>query len=412
MDESLARWLVGPEGAAALAAAAAQPDPSSLAAATALRRRWAPEEAAAALSQEHLRRRAVRKLGESARSLFLTPTGLEQATRPAVAAWRAGVLADSGAHRIVDLGCGLGLDALALLRAGLAVVAVERDPVTAVFAAANLAQAAGPAPAGTNEDAGTLAGVDPALQEGGFEVVCADAVSMAADLFRPGDAVFLDPARRSDRGRSWRLADLSPSWEFVRDALRDRVGCVKLGPGFPLNQLPDDLGATWVSERGDLVELTLWSQAGFARGSRRAVLLPAGDELEAGERRDLPVGEVGRYLYEPDPAVIRSGGVAALADQLDGWALSPGIAYLASDALVATPFATAFEVLETFPWDERHLRAWTRDHDIGTLEIKVRGLDVDPAELRKRLKLRGRGTGTVVHAPTSQGGQTLVVKRV
>ena len=379
MDEVLARWLTGPEGVAALAVGAAQADPSSLAAATALRRQWNPEQAAAVLTQEQLRRRAVAKLGERARTLFLTQAGLEQATRPAVAAWRARVLAGSGARRVVDLGCGLGVDALAFLRAGLSVVAVERDPVTAVFAAANLS--------------GAREGLDDAPTA---EVRCADVVEAAADLLDPTDAVFLDPARRSDRGRSWRLADLSPSWEFTREVLRGRLGCAKLGPGFPMNQLPDDLGATWVSERGDLVELSLWSRTPYEPGSRRAVLLPAGDELDAGVRREVPLGEVGRYLYEPDPAVIRSGGTAALAESLGARALSPGIAYLSSDTLARTPFATAFEVLEVMPWDERRLRAWAREHDIGTLEIKVRGLDVDPAELRKRLKLRGRGSATVL----------------
>ncbi|MDQ7993385.1 MAG: SAM-dependent methyltransferase, partial [Propionicimonas sp.] len=79
MEELLARWLVGDEGRAALAVAAELPDPASLAAAETLRRRWTPEQAAAVSQQEQLRRRAVAKLGERARNLFLTRDGLEQA---------------------------------------------------------------------------------------------------------------------------------------------------------------------------------------------------------------------------------------------------------------------------------------------------------------------------------------------
>ncbi len=386
MDEALARWLVGPEGADALRAASDQADPSSLAAATALRKRWQPEQAAAALQQESLRRRARSKFGERAQSLFFTADGLEQATRAGVAAWRAERFVAAGARRVVDLGCGLGADAVAFADAGLEVVAVERDPATAVFAAANLGERG--------------------------RVVCADAESVAGDLLGPNDAVFLDPARRTDRGRSWRLADLSPSWEFTLATLGERLGCIKAGPGFPTNHLPGHLAATWVSDHGDLVELAFWSSAFGEPGHRSAVLLPGGAELVAGARHDPPIGELGAVLYEPDPAVIRSGGVAALAERLGARALSPGIAYLTADERVETPFATAFEVLDVLAFDERRLRAWVREQGIGTLEIKVRGLDVDPAQLRRRLKPSGRRAATLMLTPLGVGARAVEVRRL
>ncbi|MGB7964486.1 MAG: class I SAM-dependent methyltransferase, partial [Propionicimonas sp.] len=342
--------------------------------------------AAAALQQESLRRRARGKFGAAAAGLFFTTAGLEQATRPGVAAWRAGRLAAAGARRVVDLGCGLGADALAFVDAGLDVVAIERDPVTAMLARANLGERG--------------------------RVVCADAESVAADLLGPHDAVFLDPARRTGQGRSWRLADLSPSWEFTLATLGERLGCIKAGPGFPTNQLPGHLAATWVSDHGDLVELAFWSRTGGEPGHRSAVLLPAGVELAAGARHDPGVGELGAVLYEPDPAVIRSGGVAALAERLGARGISPGIAYLTGDERVETPFATAFEVLDVLAFDERRLRAWVREQGIGTLEIKVRGLDVDPAQLRRRLKPSGRRAATLVLTPLGGGVRAVQVRRL
>lgn len=103
--------------------------------------------------------------------------------------------------------------------------------------------------------------------------------------------------------------------------------------------------------------------------------------------------------------------MAQLADQVGGHALAPGIGYLSSAVLVKTPLATAFEVLEVLPYDERTLRAWVREREIGTVEIKVRGLDVDPAVLRKRLKTRGRGSATVVLTLTQGGSRALMVRR-
>ena len=189
------------------------------------------------------------------------------------------------------------------------------------------------------------------------------------------------------------------------------MGCIKAAPGLPSAIVPSDLAAVWVSHRGDLVETSLWSGVGVP-GSRTALLLPSGDELDAGVRAEPPTGPVSRYLYEPDPAVIRAGAIATFAEQLGAHALAPRVAYLAADALAITPFATAFEVLDVLPFDERTLRAWIRDNGIGTIEIKVRGLDVDPAVLRRRLKPKGRRSATIVLTPTDAGSRALVAQRV
>ena len=385
MDADLARWLVSTDAVPALEQAARHTDPGSLAAASALRRTWTPGQAAAVLTQTELRRRAATKFGEAAGRLFFTRDTLEQATRSDVARWRAERLRDGGATQVVDLGCGIGADALAFAAAGLDVVAVEFDPATAVLAAANLA------------DAG--------------RVVTGDAVGLAGDLLAGGAAVFADPARRTASGRTWRVADLTPPWEFVTGLLAGRLGCIKAAPGLPSNAIPDGVATTWVSHRGDLVEALLWSGP-WRAGSRTAVLLPSGQELDAAQRRDPPVGPIGRYLHEPDPAVIRAGGVGSLAELLDARTPQAGIAYLSADVLQETPFATAFEVLQELPYDERTLRAWVRDNEVGILEIKVRGIDVDPAVLRRKLKPAGKASATLVLTPTGEGARALVVKRV
>lgn len=383
MDAEIARWLVSPEAADALARAGDEADPGSPAAGQRLRRDLPPDRAAAVVNQAVLRRRASAKLGALAAQLFLTSDGLEQATRSAVAAWRAARFAAAGARTVLDLGCGIGADALAFAAAGLEVVAVEADEATAVLASANL----------------------------GREVRVGNAVTLLGDL-DPDAAVFCDPARRTSVGRSWRVDDLSPPWAFVAELLRSRTACIKLGPGAPHALIPRDVAATWVSERGDLVELSLWSAAWTP--AREAVVLPAGavlGETASPGDTDRARPGVGDVLYEPDPAVIRAGLVDRLAGDLDAHRLQPGIAYLLARDVRPTPFATAFEVLDVMDAGERTLRAWVRRERIGTLEIKKRGLDVDPAALRRRLKPAGRASATVVLAPTLDGARALVVRR-
>ncbi|GAA3058034.1 hypothetical protein GCM10020000_45930 [Streptomyces olivoverticillatus] len=163
-------------------------DPAQeLATATRLRREHSAELVSAALGQARLRQRAVAKFGaEDAYRMYFTPHGVEQSTRAEVAAYRARRFAALGVRRLADLCCGIGGDAIALARAGISVLAVDRDPLTCEAVRAN-AEALG-------------------LSEL-IEVRCAD----VADIDTSGyDAVFVDPARRGGRGRIFDPEAYSP----------------------------------------------------------------------------------------------------------------------------------------------------------------------------------------------------------
>lgn len=380
--------LFGPGGEQALAAAAGEPDADSLGAASRLRARFPAELAAAALTQVALRRRGRTKFGEAADRLFLTSDGLEQASRPAVATWRAERLKSAGIRRVIDLGCGIGADARAMLEAGLEVVAVELDPLTAGFAAANLP---------------------------GAHVITGDAEMLADDLLADGGdrtAVFLDPARRTAAGRTWRVADFRPRWDLVTRMIREQRCVVKLGPGVPKQVIPEGVEACWVSDHGQVVEAGLWSLGGETSATA-AVLLPGGHRLDSPQAPDrLPVADVGRFLFEPNGAVIRAGLIGAVAPDADLWLLDAQVAYLSGDQPLTTPFLTAFEVLEVLDFNESTLRAWVRQHEVGVLEIKKRAIEVDPAALRRRLKPRGPNAATLVIARTPSGTVAVVARRV
>lgn len=418
VDADLARRLVGPEGAKALELAEDQSDPGSLAAATALRREFTPELAAAALEQVTLRRRARNKLGADAGRLFLTADGLEQATRPAVARLRAQMMWDAGVRRVADLTCGLGLDALAMVQAGIDVRALELDPATAVFAEANLAvdrsrsaddPAVGqgsPGPTtGGSEDAGVRGDVSGAdgLVPGRAEVIPADATTFTPD---DDETVFLDPARRDARGRSWRLEDLTPPWDFVRSHL-ERGAWAKLGPGLPHREIPETCSAEWIQHDGDLVEVLL------RPGSGRAALLldDTGATRVFADATHAPVRDLGKWVAEPDPALIRSGALGAVADATGLGRIAPDIAYLTGERRIEHPGLTWFEVCEVLPFRSKDLKAWVRENRVGALEIKKRGVDADPATLRKSLRPKGPGAATLIITPTMGRTSVLVVER-
>ncbi len=371
MESSGFSRLLTAEGRALLGVLADVGAAEELAWATRLRREHEPEVVRAAIGQARLRQRGRAKFGDDAARMFFTPEGVEQATRAEVAGHRARRFAEAGVRTVADLCCGIGADAIALARAGLRVVAVDRDPLTCAVAEAN-AEALGVADR--------------------VEVRCADVRDVEVAGF---DAVFVDPARRTARGRVFDPEAYAPPLSFV-EALAARVPCgaAKVAPGIPHEAVPAGMAAEWVSYGGDVKEAVLgWG--GLAGEPLRATLLPGGDSIGAASVRQAPDGPVRRYLYEPDGAVIRAHLVAEVADAVGGALVDPAIAYLTADVLVPTPFAAAYEITDVLPFNLKKLKAIVRERGIGTLTVKKRGSAVAPEEVRKRVKPSGSASATV-----------------
>jgi SAM-dependent methyltransferase len=331
---------------------------------------------ASVLTQAKLRAKATAKFGEFAHRMLFTEAGLEQATRLPVAALHAGRYVRAGLTSVADLGCGIGADALAFAGAGLRVHAVDADEVTAAIATVNLS----PFP----------------------EVLISHTTAEQTDL-SDVDAVYLDPARRtSGHSNTTRLTsseDYSPSLDFAFGLAAKLPTGIKLGPGFDRDLIPNNCEAQWVSVNGDVVELGLWFGPLAKEGVTRSALIITPDGMHeltaAADSPDAECGPLSTFIYEPDGAVIRARLIGDLARSLDAHMLDEHIAYMSSDTAVATPFANCFEVVQEFALDVKLLAKELKARGIGTLEIKKRGVDIDPAEFRKKLQLTGSTSATL-----------------
>ncbi|WP_445276309.1 class I SAM-dependent methyltransferase [Streptomyces longispororuber] len=401
--------LLSPEGRALLDELRDHDPAQELALATRLRREHPAGLVSAALAQARLRQRAVAKFGaQDAARMYFTANGVEQATRTSVATYRAESFKALGVRSVADLCCGIGGDAIALARAGISVLAVDRDPLTCAVARANA-------------EALDLAGL--------IEVREADVTEVDTAAY---DAVFVDPARRGGghggaarsasmrgggRATGGRIFDpeaYSPplSWA-VAAALKAPRAALKIAPGIPHEAIAAEADAEWISDGGDVKEAVLWFDAertaraarsastgggGRATGGRmRATLLPGPRVLVGRGLPDPPVRPVGRYLYEPDGAVIRAHLVAEVADEVGGGLIDETIAYVTSDALRPTPYATAYEITDRLPFNVKKLRALLRERGVGVLTVKKRGSAVEPEELRRKAmpKPYGKASATV-----------------
>ncbi|MET7932608.1 methyltransferase domain-containing protein [Streptomyces sp. NPDC005322] len=380
--------LLGAEGQALLSGLRDYDPAHELATATRLRRDHPPALVSAALTQAELRQRAVAKFGpEDAYRMYFTPNGVEQSTRTSVADYRAARFVEFGVRRVADLCCGIGGDAIALARAGISVLAVDRDPLTCAVARAN-AEA-----------------LDLADH---IEVRCADVTEIDTTAF---DAVFVDPARRGGRGRVFDPEAYSPPLSWAIEAARTIPrAALKIAPGIPHEAIPEDAEAEWISDHGNVKEAVLWF--GTARpGMRRATLLPAGYTLLGTCRLPDPdPGPVGRWLYEPDGAVIRAHLVADVAARIGGRLIDPTIAYITTDELRPTPYATAYEITDVLPFNLKKLKALLREREVGVATIKKRGSAVEPEHLRKKLRLEG-GNACTILLTRSEGAPTMLLGR-
>jgi hypothetical protein len=139
---------------------------------------------------------------------------------------------------------------------------------------------------------------------------------------------------------------------------------------------------------GSVREACLWSRGlATAAVSRRATMLDSGEQVTDAEPDECGVGAAGRWIVDPDGAVVRAGLVRQYAARHGLWQLDPDIAYLSGDELPEG--VRGFEVLTQLDFRERVVRQELSARDTGALEILVRGLDVDPDALRTRLRLRG-----------------------
>lgn len=368
-------YLRGTEGRAALADVGGYrlTDASRVADIASARTRFG-DRAAVLVETVLLRRRAAAKFADPSGWLF-TDEALQQCTAEPVARHRARRLAG---RRVHDVTCSVGAELAALRDTAETVLGSDLDPVRLAMARNNVA---------------------------GVDLCRADALTPVTQ----GAVVVADPARRSAGRRRFDPRDYTPALDLLLHAYRGRDLAVKCAPGIDFDQL-GELGFEGEIEvcslGGSVREACLWS-AGLATARRRATLLDRGEQVTDADPDDCPAAPAGRWIVDPDGAVVRAGLVRQYGTRHGLWQLDPDIAYLSGDEL--PDGVRGFEVLAEIGFDEKRLRRELTARDAGAVEILVRGVDVDPDALRRRLKPRGGARLSVVITRIGTGAASRAV---
>jgi hypothetical protein len=332
-----------------------------------------PARVSAAIRTSRARVKASAKF-ELGQRLWVDPIGVEQATSEPVARHKA---ARFVCPLVVDLCAGIGGDALALA-ARSEIMAIDVDQ-----------------------------GMCRRLRYNASVYDVADRilpVRAQAETFPipKGAWIHLDPDRRaltSKRARS--LDDYAPGPDFWNSAARRvAAGAIKVSPAsdFARHSAGLDCEIELISLRGECKEATIWFGQ-LVSCSRRATRLPEGatwTDRDGPIAEAAPVSSLSSLIYDPDPSLLRAGLIDGFALAHDLARVADGVDYLTGERLIVTPLLTAFHVLDVSSLDLKRLRRLVAKNEIGSLEIKVRGVDVMPEALRRQLSLDGARTASLL----------------
>ena len=223
----------------------------------------------------------------------------------------------------------------------------------------------------------------------------------------PNDCIFIDPARRDEHGRKTiSIADCTPNVADLQDLLLQKAEkvMVKLSTMLDISKALEELRqvkevhvvavANECKELDFILLLTEQPEVRFTMDEERN---SSGELAES----------VLKYLYEPNPAVMKAGCFKLLTQRFGVFKLHKNSNLYTSEDLISDFPGRIFEVEGWMPYNKKVKQALLQEVDKAS--IAVRNFPLSVAELRKALKI-GDGDAIYLFATTLKGEQKIIVK--
>lgn len=237
----------------------------------------------------------------------------------------------------------------------------------------------------------------------------------------PKDWIFVDPARRDIHGhKTVSIADCTPDVTTLQDVLLKKAEkvMVKLSPMLDINKAMAELRHVSevhvVAVANECKELDLVMQCDF-QGEARITCVnllttqpPVCFSLDEEMESQAKMAEnVSNYLYEPNPAVMKSGCFKLLTDRYGVFKLHRNSNLYTSERLVADFPGRIFEVEAWAPFNKKMKKDLLSD--VEKASIAVRNFPLSVAELRKTLHIAD-GDEVYLFATTLRGEQKVLIR--
>lgn len=354
-----------------------------------------------ALRQIEGRQIALRKLPSWAATeelLYPPHISMEQCSSEQTALYKASLV---GGESFADLTGGFGVDFSFMCRGFKRAVYVERQELLCEVAAHNF----------------SLMGLNH------VEVKCGQASEFLAEMPLV-DCVYLDPARRDQYGRKVvSVADCEPDLTQLLPLLlaKSKKVLVKYSPMLDLSLALSALGNVVevhvVATNNECKELLFLFDAEAQKGDLKIVcanLKREGDSLFSFTKSEESASAchladaIGKYLYEPNVALMKGGAYKLLTQRYPVLKLDLNTHLYTSEELVPDFPGRIFDVEACFSMSKSELKHHLSE--VKAANIAVRNFPQTVAQLRDRLKLK-EGGDLFLFATTVAGKKVIVKSR-
>lgn len=336
-------------------------------------------------------RKASRKLSSTLalapRFAFPSTLAAEQSTSDALAAWHASLIEPG--ERVLDMTCGLGIDAFHLARRGAEVTACELQPRLAEAAVCNVRE----------------------LGLANIRILNTDSVRYLEETDSTFDVMFIDPARRGDYGRRlFALADCAPDVTALLPLMfsKARTVIIKASPMLDISHTLSGLtGVDLIAATGttrECKELLIRCRKDYQGPITVADViadeshpdiepfifsyLPGQEAQAEPSYTDNPLP--GQYLIEPWAPVMKSAPFRLLSARFSALKAAPNTHLYFSDGIIDYFPGSFHQILDVYDFDKRGIRELTRKYT--ELNITVRNFSLSADDLARRLKIKQGGS--------------------
>lgn len=309
------------------------------------------------------------------RNIYYPPKlNLEQTSSEITANYKADLV--SG-NTIIDLTGGFGVDCLAFSKSFQKVIHCELNAALSAIASHNFAQ----------------------LNVNNIETQIGDGIQHLRGSNEPFDCIYIDPSRRNDaKGKVFLLEDCEPNVPENLDNLfsRSQTILIKTSPILDISSAINELHSVKevhvVAVSGEVKELLFLLKENyvgeislktinFQKDSKQEFEFLFRSEMIS--TYSLPK----RYLYEPNAAILKSGGFHHVSEKLNVKKLHQHSHLYTSEDLIHFP-GRSFEITQVTNYDKKKIRKTLSEQKAN---ITTRNFPKTVQQIRKELKIKDGG---------------------
>ena len=349
------------------------------------------KELAQQLEGKQISQKKFPTLFETSGIVYPKKMHLEQASSEGTAMYKSNLVSGK---ILLDLTGGMGIDSLFFASNFERVICCEKNDELAQITKHNMSQ----------------------LGLEHVEVVHGDGIAFLRASSSPFDCIYADPSRRSEGKRLVRLEDYEPNILAELDMLMEKceVLMLKTSPLLDIEQgikqLKQVTECHIVAVRNEVKELIWIIHPGFQGTSRiRTVNIDSSGHNEFGfslaQERETSVAYHPplTYLYEPNAAILKSGGFNSVARHYQLKKLAVSSHLYTSDETVDFP-GRIFRIQDVQDFS-RNCNKVMRIHKAN---ITTRNFGMSVAELRKRFRIADGGEIYLFFTTLSDGQKVII----